>query len=1078
MQPPVPTASAAGAQPAHHTDVAAVMRAHEQVMQQLLDTHSRVMAAAFATGTTPRSQAQPAAVTAHAPEARPAALPDAQSAVQPAAPPPTAATEAAQPAAPDAPINPAPATKADQVRDAVLRIVGERTGYPPDMLDVNADLEADLGIDSIKRVEIAGRLRKAFPHIGATADSSKVGNLANLRTLSALIDQIESVPAEGATEQGTGTERRSEEAGAAPLATGAQANHPSGDKQSATRVHVPRFMPRMEGASTTTAPGAIRTDGVYLVTDDENGLADAVAATIVELGGRAVIVGTRDNRTSVIPRYQVDFSHPELLRSLVATVRQAEGRVAGIVHLLPLRHRTATDLTSMEAWRRTLQDEVKALFFLVQAAAEDLQNPTPAGRALVLAAVDTNNAFPGHGGIVGLINTLATEWPALVGRTLALDRTEPLPTLAKWIGAAMQDHSPARFVHLDNGQRRLVRIEPAAIDPHAGEPLRIGPDWVILLTGGGCGITGQVAMELAERFKPTLILTGRSPEPEAEEASATRGVDSPAELRRLLAASLAGPNGKAALADVEAAYRRLCRERELRATLTALRATGARIVYRSADVRDEKTFGATIDGIYAEFGRLDGVIHGAGVIEDKRIEDKTPESFDRVFDTKADGAFVLTQRLRLDAVQFVVFFSSVAYLGNAGQSDYAAANGVLNALARDLDRRMPGRVVSLLWGPWQSAGMASEEVQRRFRDRGVQIIPVADGRRCLVEELLHGPKGAVEVIYGDAPYTAPTATPAAESVSLPLIGGPESVVHNNGAIEVACVLDPSRQAYLRDHMLDGKPVFPAAMAMELMAEAAQAAAPDFSGDIEVVGLEVLNGIVLADNAPLTLRVAGQRTAALAADPPSLALTMRITSPRATNRDHYHAEVRLDAPGEPPRLAASEFAGLEPFPLSVTEVYRQWLFQGRCFAGIEAIEGIRSDAIAGRLQSVAPELCLPTTPAGRWSIDPTVVDASLQLVILWERHWHAMTPLPLQIARFRLFESLSGQPIRCLVKATAGEGGDSLTADIFYTDRQGRVLAVMEGLQCACTKALNRLGDSAGRQTATTRRGKKRAEAKQ
>jgi hypothetical protein len=120
--------------------------------------------------------------------------------------------------------------------------------------------------------------------------------------------------------------------------------------------------------------------------------------------------------------------------------------------------------------------------------------------------------------------------------------------------------------------------------------------------------------------------------------------------------------------------------------------------------------------------------------------------------------------------------------------------------------------------------------------------------------------------------------------------------------------------------------------------------------------------------------------------------------------------------------------------------------------------------------------LPESPHSHWLLDPTVVDASLQLVILWERHWHDMTPLPMQIARFRLFESLSSQPVRCLVKATAGDGGESLTADIYYTDTQGRMLAVLEGLQCACTKALNRLSDPAERQTTANRGRKGRLEA--
>jgi NAD(P)-dependent dehydrogenase (short-subunit alcohol dehydrogenase family)/acyl carrier protein len=969
---------------------------------------------------------------------------------------------------PASPASPTDTTDRDHVRQEVVRIVGERTGYPPDMLDVNADLEADLGIDSIKRVEIAGRLRKAFPHIGATADTSKVGNLSTLRTLSALIERIASAPADGTLVSGDGSapDKKKLPETACPC--------------SGADVPVPRFMMRLEETAALQEPGGIRQDGVFLVTDDEKGVADAVAEAIVGLGGHAVIVSAQEKRKKgrqkAVPRYQADFPKPESLHRLVADIRKTEGRIAGIVHLLPLRHRSSAEADSLAGWRRRIQEEVKSLFFLSQAAAEDLKVPAPTGRGRILAVIEADRLFPGHGGITGMINTLATEWPELVGRTLALDSAEPMVTLAKRILAELQDDRPVRFVRYQDGACQTVRIEPAELGRPAAAPMQIGSEDVILLTGGACGITAQVAIELAERFKPTLVLTGRSPQPETAESPLTRGVESPAELRRLLAGALAGPGGKAALSNVEAAYRRLCREREIRATLAALLTAGARVTYLQADVRDGEAFGQVLARVYAEFGRLDGVVYGAGTIEDKRIEEKTPESFDRVFDTKADGAFVLVQRLRLDSVKFVVFFSSVAYLGNAGQSDYAAANGVLNTLARDLDRRTPGRVVSVLWGPWQSAGMASEEVQRRFKEQGVQIIPPPAGRRCLVEELLHGRKGDVEVILGNAPYGPAVTTPGTRRGSLPLIGGSDSVILDNNGVEAACLLDPSAHAYLRDHMLDGKPVFPAAMAMELMAEAAWAAEPGSAGGIEITGLEVQNGIVLEDGEPLTLRVAGQRAASPAnAGGKAVALAMRITSPEKANRAHYRASVTLGNQPVPPRLEASAFAGLKPFPLSVSDAYRQWLFQGPCFTGISSIEGIRSDAIAGMLQSVAPAVCLTGAPRGHWLLDPTVVDASLQLVILWERHWHDMTPLPMQIARFRLFESLSDQPVRCLVKATVSDGGESLMADIFYTDATGRLLAVMEELRCVCTKALNRLSGHAEPRSDADPEGKRRQE---
>src|SRR5258708_1406338 len=103
-------------------------------------------------------------------------------------------------------------------------------------------------------------------------------------------------------------------------------------------------------------------------------------------------------------------------------------------------------------------------------------------------------------------------------------------------------------------------------------------------------------------------------------------------------------------ADVEAAAQRLFKNREIRSTLEAVQRKGSRVEYHALDVRDEVAFGDLIDSIYERYGRLDAVVHGAGIIEDRLIQDKTPESFDRVFYTKADSVFVLARKLRPDSL--------------------------------------------------------------------------------------------------------------------------------------------------------------------------------------------------------------------------------------------------------------------------------------------------------------------------------------------------------------------------------------------------------------------------------------------
>jgi NAD(P)-dependent dehydrogenase (short-subunit alcohol dehydrogenase family) len=213
---------------------------------------------------------------------------------------------------------------------------------------------------------------------------------------------------------------------------------------------------------------------------------------------------------------------------------------------------------------------------------------------------------------------------------------------------------------------------------------------------------------------------------------------------------------------VEAAYQCLRQEREVRANLARIREAGARVHYHPLDVRDEAALAGLFDDIDRRFGGLDGVIHGAGVIEDKLVRDKTPESFDRVFGTKAVSALALSRRLRPERLKFCVFFASIASrYGNKGQADYAAANEVLSKLAIVLDRRWPCRVVSIAWGPWAEVGMVAD-LEKHLTQRGLKLISPAEGPAFVMDELLHGRKGHGEVIIAGGAEQA--ARPARAAV--------------------------------------------------------------------------------------------------------------------------------------------------------------------------------------------------------------------------------------------------------------------------------------------------------------------------
>ncbi|HEY7819801.1 MAG TPA: SDR family NAD(P)-dependent oxidoreductase, partial [Vicinamibacteria bacterium] len=478
--------------------------------------------------------------------------------------------------------------------------------------------------------------------------------------------------------------------------------------------------------------------------------------------------------------YSADLSDAETIAKLFEIVRRRQGPVGGILHLLPLRGGSCLEEMDLTSWRERLRVETKSLFLLVQGLIRGLDGTAPEP-ARVLAAtamggtfgngrpLEANGFFPGHGAILGLLKTLVREWPDLRVKAVDLDAAEAVEILAGRLLAELAGGNEPLEVGYDGSRRLTLRPKPAPVDLESEASLSPDESWVILVTGGARGITAEVAIDLAERYRPTLILVGRSPLPEGPEAEDTAALPADHSLKSALIEKMRRDGEPATPASVGERFVRLCQDREIRSNLAAMRRAGARVHYYQAEVRDERAFGSVIEEIYESFGRLDGVIHGAGVIEDKLIKDKALDSFDRVFDTKVDSAFILSRKLDAKSLRFLVFFSSVSgRFGNRGQADYAAANEVLNKMAVYLDRLWPARVVSVNWGPWATGGMVSPEVQRQFARQGVRLIPASVGRRRLNEEIRYGRKGEVEVIIGGA--GEPTNGKAARALPGPLIG--------------------------------------------------------------------------------------------------------------------------------------------------------------------------------------------------------------------------------------------------------------------------------------------------------------------
>jgi NAD(P)-dependent dehydrogenase (short-subunit alcohol dehydrogenase family) len=436
-------------------------------------------------------------------------------------------------------------------------------------------------------------------------------------------------------------------------------------------------------------------------------------------------------------------------------------RFAGLFHCLPLRPGKPFEMLDINEWRGAIHRNVKSLFNLAVTLDAVISKQESAcvvaatrlGGAMGLNDQDGSLLDPTHAGVQGLLKTLEKEWSRVSCKSVDF-AADALPDeiAERLLIEAGQLKGEVEIGYRGN-ERLVPRVERRSLNTSSRPVLDIGERSVILVTGGARGITAEIVRELAERHRPTLVLCGSSAEPSPVEDAATADC---ADARSLKAALIKAANARgetAAPATIENAYRRLLKEREIRETLDAVRRTARSVEYHQVDVRDESAFGALIEAIYAKHGRLDGVIHGAGIVEDKLIGDKTGESFDRVVETKLLSSFILTRKLQAESLGFFAFFASVAgTFGNRGQSDYGAANEILSKLALHLDRTWPGRVVAISWGPWDKTGMVSPEIKRQFEVQGIEAVPPDLGRWALDTELRFGGKGDVCPIWGNGPW--------------------------------------------------------------------------------------------------------------------------------------------------------------------------------------------------------------------------------------------------------------------------------------------------------------------------------------
>ncbi|MDR0285222.1 MAG: SDR family NAD(P)-dependent oxidoreductase [Propionibacteriaceae bacterium] len=648
------------------------------------------------------SFAAPAPVAAPVPVAVPVPPPPAPAAT-PSAPPAVAVAPPPVAPAPAPAPEPAPTSgllqvedlSPDQMKDLILGVLSEKTGYPVDMLGLDQDLEADLSVDSIKRLEIIAALGERVdipePDTAEDADSA-LAEMAKIKTLRGMVEWLQSVKSQGAGEGDAGP-KASEDAGATSVPVLTEPTGPAALAPVATRVPITRLV-----AITTPYPFGEPQDIAgweVAVTDGSEAL-----PVCVELAKRSAVA------TVVRPGESLGD------RDALVFVR---GPGWGLKELFDLLK--SADLTTL-----------RRLVVFDDTVGQLIASPEPPDLTRL-------EGFP------GFVKTLVHEYPELRCKTVT-GRTPFGPEFPVIAVQELVDQSRYPEVAYEDATRH--RVVPTltqaagAARPGAG----LDSSSVVLVLGGAQGISPELFRRVAATVPGRYVLVGRTPRNEGLAGEYAQLATREAVQQHLIRVEqMTDP--KAVAQKVQA----IQKAKSVEEAIAKIASTGASASYASLNVHDAAALRGLIGAVKREFGHVDAVFHAAAVLEDKLFRDKTWESFERVYTTKTDPLTVIGELI--PEVKLVVFFSSMAAaFGNRGQCDYAAANSVFDQVAMVQATRPGARVTSIAWGPWQGAGLVSPTLEAEMRRRGLELLPLDEGSRFFVNELVVGDDPAVMALAG------------------------------------------------------------------------------------------------------------------------------------------------------------------------------------------------------------------------------------------------------------------------------------------------------------------------------------------
>lgn len=908
------------------------------------------------------------------------------------------------------------------LNDIVLDIVSQETGYPVDMLNMQMDIEADLGIDSIKRVEILSALKEKIPNLPPLDPTQ----LATLKTLAQLRDHLQnnaSAPVQHSLSQEKAeVEPTTQDYSAVILEVIAnETGYPieminlDMDMEADLGIDSIKRVEILAGIK-DKLPDLPSLDPTQLsvlqtlrqLSDYFNGQTLAHPAAPIETPQVPVEAATQTGggriEQTLKPCTLPNHALPGLSAHPVYIIKDKQGisgKIAESLHIKGISIEEIENAAQIAAINPciiylagldvlTTKEEAIAInqasFNFLKSIAKSVEK----GGTVVL--VQDNGGLLGCGasdelhawssGLISLARTARLEWPNTFVKFIDIDCTEQTPDqIAEHLTTELMRGGNDNEVGIGLHQERVI-VEDKQSLYESSQKLDLVDGDVILVSGGARGITSWCIRALATRYHLNFILLGRTALREEPEYYHIANTD--AELKQAIFSRHRIQNDSIPTPQqVQSEVNTILANREIQQTLDALKAKGSQASYHVVDIQDKQQLETLVNQVITQYGAIKGLIHGAGVLHDKFIAQKSEEEFKAVFHTKVNGLKALLETTSTQPLKLMCMFSSVvARYGNKGQCDYAMANQVLNAIAQYEAKKRGAQclVKSINWGAW-AGGMVTPELYKQFQARGVSLFTREQGTQLFIHELVHS--HPVVVVLGEAL-------------------NPETKINK---ITHEFVITQDNDPYLYSHSIKGKPVVPVCLALEWFATVAKMINPNLKKST-FVNLKVLRGIRLDDLKGQKFFITSNQSA-----------EMETTETQMSLKDEsgnlcYSIGVQFESRATKHHPMIIEPQGAWPWTIADCYGDPSKLFHGPEFYVIKSLDGYDENSVSATLSG----LHQLNWPDRDWTTDPGVVDGAFQVASLFAQRLFHRGSIPMKISRITLYHhGIIKKPIKCFVQ---------------------------------------------------------------